>query len=237
MSEKKATDLGFFGRIHVAQFDSTLSGMALITFAAMTSFGPACRASIKAIARRARLHPDSVRKAQKELVAAGWIELLKEGGLSKDNEPREWIINAYPPGTFPSPPLTPAPPKQEGLDQPLSTQVTESSTVLGKKSKKKIAADEYSPEFLQARELYRDTKGSKPAAWAMWRKKFGPQGPASDFYLGICAAIEWQIESEDFTKEQGKFKPHFSSWLSKEYWEKQKPEGGGPRKTAGRVVL
>ena len=108
-----------FGLAWVDLLESDVSEHAKICYVAMTSFGPVSRAGKASIARRMGVKSIStVKAAQAELVKAGWIVKVVEGG---GTTPSVWDVFEKPTGALSAPPQgaecpTPgrnAPPKQE----------------------------------------------------------------------------------------------------------------------------
>ena len=79
-----------YGRVYVGLLESDLSAHAKLCFGAMWSFGQGdVWASVPAIARRMSVSVPTVRKAQAELLKAGWIELLED---SKGGKTKVWMM-------------------------------------------------------------------------------------------------------------------------------------------------
>ena len=70
--------------------DNSLDGKARLCYGVMGSFGAEARASLKAIARRMGVkHDETVKAAQRQLVAKGWLFLVAEGS---GRHPRAWYM-------------------------------------------------------------------------------------------------------------------------------------------------
>lgn len=82
---------GNYGRAWVSLLeDPRLSEHARMCYVAMTSFGPESRASFSAIMRRMGIRSrNTLRAAQAELVACGWMRLLRE---ATPKEPARWLM-------------------------------------------------------------------------------------------------------------------------------------------------
>lgn len=71
----------------------------------------------------------------------------------------------------------------------------------------------YSDEFLKFWEIYPNKKG-KGYAWTSWQKVHPP--------LDECLkALEYQRREYDWTKDQGQFIPHPSTWINGRHWENE----------------
>lgn len=90
-----------YGRAYIGLLESPLTGNAKLCYAVMWSFGQESWAAVPSIARRMSAAENTVRKAQSELQAAGWIKLLEDskGGSSKTWEmvpPTLQDVKGYP---------------------------------------------------------------------------------------------------------------------------------------------
>lgn len=108
--------------------DEDMPGEAIGLWVVMKSFGKRASASIRAYAERTGWHPETLKKWQTVIEAAGWMTLLREGkgGTTENSVPRLWWMSKYkgekpPLGAFLTPPpvkVLPSkntPPKQRGL--------------------------------------------------------------------------------------------------------------------------
>lgn len=81
----------------------------------------------------------------------------------------------------------------------------------------------YSAEFEEFWALYPRAEG-KGAAWRVW-KRIKPDGELRE---KMRVAIAWQATSEQWTKEHGKYIPHFATWLNKARWDDRIPSHQPP---------
>jgi hypothetical protein len=82
----------------------------------------------------------------------------------------------------------------------------------GSKQNKKPSFDEGFDEFWA---LY-PRKTGKAAATTAWRKLHPPQSR-------VLETISWQIESDEWIKECGKYIPHPATWLNQGRWDDEPP--------------
>lgn len=63
-------------------------------------------------------------------------------------------------------------------------------------------------------------KVGKAAAQRAWDRRKPPLDP-------VLAALTWQRESAQWTKDEGAFVPHPATWLNAERWTDERPPAGG----------
>ena len=73
---------------------------------------------------------------------------------------------------------------------------------------------EYTSDFLKFYDAYPKHKG-KEQAWKTWQKLNGTMPTVDDLIL----KIQEQSKSEQWTKDDGKYIPHPSTWLNDKRWE------------------
>jgi hypothetical protein len=79
----------------------------------------------------------------------------------------------------------------------------------------------YSQEFKSFWIKY-PKKVGKDAAWKAWKKIKRPSQALSD----ISDALDWQIASDEWTKNNGQYIPNPSTYLNQGRWKDEKTEGG-----------
>lgn len=184
------------------------------------------------IAKKCGITEDVARKAVRTLEAWGVITLEPEPGPRGINV---WTINEldkWAP-TYPGTSTTP-------------TSRGGSENGGGKKSGPYQPEDVYQPEDYnnQPEDSHQETP--KPntlspskfdAAWSLYPRKVGKGdakkawakiNPTDDLFERIMQAISEQKESQAWTKEKGRFIPHFATWLNGERWEDE-VDNSGPR--------
>jgi len=63
----------------------------------------------------------------------------------------------------------------------------------------------------------RKGKGNAFKAWTIAKKKYGYQNGE---LLSLClTALQWQVNQESWTKDNGQFVPHPATWLNQARWE------------------
>lgn len=73
-------------------------------------------------------------------------------------------------------------------------------------------------------------KVAKPDA----HKAFVKLKPTEEFLAALLAALAWQRESHDWTKDGGHYIPYPASWLNARRWEDERPAGGARNGTPQR---
>ena len=94
------------------------------------------------------------------------------------------------------------------------------------KSRKKSAMGdgEYPEDFLEFWKSY-PRKIAKKDAYKAWKKQNPP--------LEDCLkTLEWQIKSDDWTKEKGQYIPHPATWINDGRWQDEIPVPPAKRKTS-----
>ena len=77
----------------------------------------------------------------------------------------------------------------------------------------------YSDSFLSFWQTY-PKKIGKGAAWKSWGKISGVNGNLEK----ILTAVQWQIRTDQWTKNEGEFIPNPATWLNQRRWEDEKSE-------------
>jgi hypothetical protein len=77
---------------------------------------------------------------------------------------------------------------------------------------------EYTDQFLEFWKSY-PKKKSKGAAYKAWKKIKNKDSTLKE----ILNALEWQIKTEDWTKDKGQFIPNPSTYLNAAGWEDERP--------------
>src|ERR1700751_3073896 len=103
--QKIKVPLDNYGRVYIGLLETNLSSAAKLCYGVMWSFGQESWATVASIGRRMSVTENTVRSAQAELEAAGWIRLLEN---SKGRSTKTWEM--VPPVSNPTPqPLHPNP--------------------------------------------------------------------------------------------------------------------------------
>lgn len=90
-----------------------------------------------------------------------------------------------------------------------STELQVLGQFVGARERKAALALNYSPEFKRF--------------WQAYPKKTG-KGAAAKIFISAClpqieAALEWQTQQPEWTRDAGKFIPHPATWLNQRRWE------------------
>ena len=91
----------------------------------------------------------------------------------------------------------------------------------GKDNYKYTVSLEYTDSFISFWEAYPNKTG-KGAAYKSWEKMKPPLEK-------VMAALEWQKKTAQWTKDDGAYIPHPSTWLNQSRWEDESPK---PAKSA-----
>lgn len=97
------------------------------------------------------------------------------------------------------------------INQPLTNN---QPTTNHKQEYKNKRTKEYTSDFLKFYDAYPKHKG-KEQAWKTWQKLNGTMPTVDDLIL----KIQEQSKSEQWTKDDGKYIPHPSTWLNDKRWE------------------
>ena len=74
----------------------------------------------------------------------------------------------------------------------------------------------YSQEFSEFWKAY-PRKVGKDKAWEAWQKK-------SPTLFNCLATLKWQVKCQQWTKDEGQFIPHPTTWLNQGRWNDEQPK-------------
>jgi len=92
------------------------------------------------------------------------------------------------------------------------TQVRLGKVRLGKDTHSHSVRDEYDEDFTSFWNAY-PKKVGKGAAWSAWKRA---KPPATSILLTV---LEQQKDSEQWTRENGRFIPHPATWINQKRWD------------------